>query len=337
VNVGAGDLEPILAARGVTVRFPDEDGGYVYAVDDVSFDLRRGEVLAIVGESGCGKSTLASSIPRLVPHPGEVTEGRIVFDGADLLELPPARLRAIRGHDIAMVFQEPMASLNPVLTVGYQVSEVLRRHLRLPAGVARQRVLELLRLVGIPAPEQRIHEYPHQMSGGMAQRVMIATAIACNPRVLIADEPTTALDVTIQAGILRLLLGLRERLGMAIMLITHDLGVVAEAADRVMVMYAGRSVETASVQDLFASTQHPYTIGLLGAARRPRQARQPGDRAGRLHEIAGHVPTRRAPADQCVFAPRCPRADQRCRTELPVLEPKLVGHLAACFHPGPGP
>ena len=323
----------LLAVRDVTVRFPTE-GAPVYAVDRVSFDLQAHEVLAVVGESGCGKSLLALSILGLVPPPGEILEGSVLLEGIDLTRLTAPALRAIRGKHIGMVFQEPMTSLNPVFTVGRQIGDVLRRHEGLGRREARARTLELLSRVGIPAPRQRIDEYPHQLSGGMAQRVMIAIAIACHPRLLIADEPTTALDVTIQAGILRLLLDLRDRLGMAILLITHDLGVVADVADRVMVMYAGRKVEAAPAEDLFDAPQHPYTLGLFGAVRYPGRVPEDG-RPRRLRDIPGLVPIRREPADHCIFFPRCPRGDARCQTELPVLEIRRPGHEAACFHPGP--
>jgi peptide/nickel transport system ATP-binding protein len=325
-------VNPLLEVRDLTVRFPI-DVGLVYAVDRISFSLYTREVLAVVGESGCGKSVLALSILGLVTPPGEVTEGAILLDGLDLRRLPVSGLRAVRGKDIGIVFQEPMSSLNPVFTVGRQIGDVLRRHEGLTLRETRARTIELLRQVGIPAPERRADEYPHQLSGGMAQRVMIAIAIACHPKILIADEPTTALDVTIQAGILRLLMTLRERLGMAIILITHDLGVVADVADRVMVMYAGRKVEAALVEELFSTPQHPYTLGLLGAVRHPGRMPKVGERR-RLQEIPGLVPIRREPARSCIFAPRCPRSEQRCCLELPPLESLGPGHQAACFYPG---
>jgi peptide/nickel transport system ATP-binding protein len=321
----------LLSVRDLSVRFATEDTP-VQAVDRVSFDLESGEVMAIVGESGCGKSVLALALLGLMPPTGLVT-GSVILDGRELVGRPSNELRQIRGRDIGMVFQEPVTSLNPVYTVGRQISEVLRRHQRLPASTARTRAIELLHDVGIPGPARRINDYPHQLSGGMAQRVMIAMAIACGPRILIADEPTTALDVTVQAGILRLLLDLRDRNGMAVLLITHDLGVVAEAADRVMVMYAGRRVESATVDDLFSKPQHPYAFGLLGAVRHPGDV---GRGLRRLQEIRGTVPVRNELAASCVFAPRCPRADERCRSELPADTIVRSGHLVACFHPGPG-
>jgi peptide/nickel transport system ATP-binding protein len=252
------------------------------------------------------------------------------FDGDDLLGASSRRLRRIRGNEIAFVFQEPMTSLNPVFTVGRQVEESLRTHLGLSRSAARKRAIELLDLVHIPAPERRVREYPHQLSGGMRQRVMIAMAVACEPKILIADEPTTALDVTIQAGILDLMRELRERLGTAIILITHNLGVVADIADRVVVMYAGRKAEEAPVHELFARPQHPYTIGLLGAIPLPGAA----SKQDRLREIPGRVPSLAELPNHCAFAPRCPRADDLTRSEVPTLRAVGPGHLVACFHPG---
>jgi peptide/nickel transport system ATP-binding protein len=325
----------LLSVRDVTVRFETDDGA-VHAVDRVSFDLRPGEVLAIVGESGCGKSVTTMALLGLLPPTASV-DGEASFDGRELIGASAAELRRIRGREVSFVFQDPMTSLNPVYTVGRQVGEVLRRHLGLSKADARRRTVELLELVGIPSPEQRVDEYPHQLSGGMRQRVMIAMAIACEPKVLIADEPTTALDVTIQAAVLDVLRELRERLGMAIVLITHDLGVVADVADRVVIMYAGRKVEEAPVGELFAHPQHPYTIGLLGAAPRgggTAAAARNGGRRRRLAEIPGRVPALSEPADHCPFADRCPRADERTRSEVPPLEPVRPEHLVACFHPG---
>jgi len=337
----------LLSVRDVTVRF-DTDDGAVHAVDRVSFDLKRGEVLAIVGESGCGKSVTTMSLLGLLPPTANV-EGEARFNGgAELIGAPEGELRRIRGREISFVFQDPMSSLNPVFTVERQVGEVLRRHLGMSKAQARERTIELLDLVGIPSPERRVDEYPHQLSGGMRQRVMIAMAIACEPKVLIADEPTTALDVTIQAAVLDVLRELRERLGMAIVLITHDLGVVADIADRVVIMYAGQKVEEAPVAELFAHPQHPYTIGLLGAAPRTAGAvlpaggngngahrpSAPARKRSRLVEIPGRVPALHAPPDHCPFAERCPRADDRSRSEVPALETVRPGHLVACFHPG---
>jgi peptide/nickel transport system ATP-binding protein len=325
----------LLSVRDVSVRFETEDGA-VHAVDRVSFDVAEGEVLAIVGESGCGKSVTTMALLGLLPDMANV-EGEAHFGGVQLIGAPAGELRRIRGREISFVFQDPMTSLNPVFTVGRQIGEVLRRHLGLSKAQARSRTEELLALVGIPSPERRVDEYPHQLSGGMRQRVMIAMAIACEPKVLIADEPTTALDVTIQAGVLDVLRDLRERLGMAIVLITHDLGVVADVADRVIIMYAGQKVEEAPVDELFAHPQHPYTIGLLGAVPHGAGAADSaGDGRGRrrLAEIPGRVPALTAPPDHCPFAPRCPRADERTRSQVPPLEAVRPEHLVACFHPG---
>jgi peptide/nickel transport system ATP-binding protein len=323
----------LLEVEDLSVRF-DTDDGSVHAVDRLTFTLEAGEVLGVVGESGCGKSVSAMSLLQLLPETAHVS-GRARFfserfDGLDLITASRSRLRDIRGREIAFVFQEPMTSLNPAFRIGNQLGEVLRRHLGLSRGQARTRAIELLDLVRIPAPERRVDEYPHQLSGGMRQRVMIAIALACDPKILIADEPTTALDVTIQAGILDLMRDLRERLGTAIVLITHNLGVVADIADRVIVMYAGRKVEEAPVRELYAHPQHPYTIGLLGAIPRPGAA----DEQGRLREIPGRVPSLAELPQACAFAPRCPRADDRTRSEQPELRRVRPSHLVACFHPG---
>jgi peptide/nickel transport system ATP-binding protein len=320
---------PLLEVTDLSVRF-DTDDGPVHAVDRMSFTVGEGEVLGIVGESGCGKSVTCMSLVRLLPETATIS-GRAMFGGRDLLALEPKALRRVRGREIAYVFQEPMTSLNPVFTVGQQIEEVLRRHLDVSRSDARKRAIDLLRLVRIPAAERRLEEYPHQLSGGMRQRVMIAIALACDPKVLIADEPTTALDVTIQAGILDLMRDIRERLGTAIVLITHNLGVVADIADRVVVMYAGRKAEEASVADLFASPQHPYTIGLLGAVPRPYEGE--GTRE-RLQEIPGRVPSLRELPQACAFADRCPRADEVTRSQVPALREVRPQHWVACFHPG---
>jgi peptide/nickel transport system ATP-binding protein len=318
----------LLEVGDLSVRFRTEDGA-VQAVDRVSFSVAEREIVALVGESGCGKSVTAMAVTRLLPSNASVT-GSVMFGGLDLLELPMAELRRMRGKEIAYVFQEPMTALNPSFTAGFQVQETLRHHEPMSRRDARRRAIELLELVGIPAAERRMNEYSHQLSGGMRQRVMIAMAIACGPRLLIADEPTTALDVTVQAAILDVMRSLRERLGMALVLITHDLGVVADAADRVVVMYAGRKVEEAPVLDLFRDPQHPYTVGLLGALPTSVNGRMPE----RLREIPGIVPSLPASLPNCAFAPRCPRASVECRERVPPLEPKRPGHLAACFHPG---
>jgi peptide/nickel transport system ATP-binding protein len=320
---------PVLEVEDLSVHF-ETDEGRVHAVDKLSFALQPGEVLGIVGESGCGKSVSMMSMVRLLP-PTAVISGQARFDGDDLLRLSPGRLRRVRGREISFVFQEPMTSLNPVFTVGRQIGEVLRRHLGLSRAAAHERTIELLRLVHIPAPERRASEYPHQLSGGMRQRVMIAMAIACRPKIVVADEPTTALDVTIQAGILDLMRELRDEFGTAIILITHNLGVVADIADRVIVMYAGRKAEEAPVRELFHRPQHPYTNGLLAAIPRPVEN---GDSRRRLREIPGRVPSMTELPNSCAFADRCPRADELTRTNVPPLREIGPDHLVACFHPG---
>jgi peptide/nickel transport system ATP-binding protein len=308
--------------------------GVVKGVDELSFSVQRGETLAVVGESGCGKTMTALSIMRLVPTPpGKIVGGTIMLDGKDLLQLDEAEMRDIRGNEISMIFQEPMTSLNPVLTIGHQITEALRLHQDLSKSAAAEKAVEMLRLVKIPEPAQRAREYPHQLSGGMRQRAMIAMALACNPRVLIADEPTTALDVTIQAQILDLMLELQQKLGTAILLITHNLGVVAETAQRVVVMYAGKKVEEADVDALFAEPLHPYTHGLLGSI--PRLAIIGGrsiNSEQRLKEIPGMVPALSNLPPGCTFAPRCAFADDRCRAQFPPYEQKRAGHWAACWH-----
>jgi peptide/nickel transport system ATP-binding protein len=313
------------------VRF-ETDQGTTHAVDRMSFTLAPGEVLGLVGESGCGKSVTSMAILRLLPD-SAVVDGEAIFEGSDLLAAPAAQLRRIRGRKISFVFQEPMTSLNPAFTVGRQIGEVLRAHMGLSRREARARAVELLDLVHIPEPARRVDEYPHQLSGGMRQRVMIAMALACDPRILIADEPTTALDVTIQAGILDLMRELRDRLGTAIILITHNLGVVADIADSVVVMYAGRKAEQAPVHELFAHPQHPYTIGLLGAIPRPGGV----DGSGRLREIPGRVPSLAELPEACAFAPRCSRADELSRSSVPELREVRPSHFVACFHPGEEP
>src|SRR4030081_2092144 len=300
------------------------------AVDGVSFHVDEGETLAIVGESGCGKSVTAMSLMRLIPEPPGKIAGSVRFQGKDLLQLSDREMRAIRGNDISMIFQEPMTSLNPVLTVGRQIGETLRMHQGLDKQAAEARAIEMLSLVGIPEPKRRVREYPHQLSRGMRQRVMIAMALACNPKLLIADEPTTALDVTIQAQILDLMRDLKRRVGAAIILITHDLGVVAEVAERVMVMYAGRKVEEAPVADLFRSPRHPYAQGLLGAV--PKLGSSVSGEATRLAEIPGLVLGLKARMQGCVCANRCPQATDLCRRLAPALALKAPGHVAACHY-----
>ena len=318
----------LLEVRDLQVHFRTT-AGVNRAVDGLSFSIEAGEAIAIVGESGCGKSVTSMSILRLLPTPPGKIEGRIAFRGRDLLRAPESEMRKLRGGEIGMIFQEPMTSLNPVFTIGQQIGEAARLHERLSRRQARQRAIEKLRLVGIPSPEVRVDDYPHQLSGGMRQRAMIAMALACNPKLLIADEPTTALDVTIQAQILDLMRELRSRTGSAVMLITHDLGVVAEFAERVIVMYAGRKVEEARVGDLFRVPRHPYTQGLLGAV--PRLGSSLEERsASRLTEIPGRVPDLTKPLAGCVFADRCPRAQDVCREVEPALQAKAPGHFAAC-------
>src|SRR5262249_18735686 len=308
--------------------------GIIKAVDDLSFTLRPRETLAIVGESGCGKSITALSVMRLIPDPpGRIVSGAIELDGRDLTKLDEAQMRAVRGNDISMIFQEPMTSLNPVLSIGAQISETIELHQDLSKSAAWDKAVEMLRRVRIPEPAQRANEYPHQLSGGMRQRAMIAMALACNPKVLIADEPTTALDVTIQAQILDLMLALQDEFGTAIILITHDLAVVAETSQWVIVMYAGKKVEEADVDALFEQPLHPYTLGLLASIPRlTSMGGAPPGTGGRLKEIPGVVPPLyRLPAG-CVFAPRCPLADDKCRAIYPPFERKRAGHWAACSH-----
>jgi peptide/nickel transport system ATP-binding protein len=321
--------ENLLEVENLQTHFRTPDG-INRAVDGVSFHVEAGETLAVVGESGCGKSVTAMSLLRLIPEPPGKIAGSVRFQGKELLTLSEREMRAIRGNDISMIFQEPMTSLNPVLTVGRQIGETLRLHQGLDKAAADERAVEMLTLVGIPEPARRVKEYPHQLSGGMRQRVMIAIALACNPKLLIADEPTTALDVTIQAQILDLMRDLKSRVGAAIVLITHDLGVVAEVAERVMVMYAGRKVEEARVTDLFRSPRHPYTQGLLGAV--PKLGSSLDGTTTRLAEIPGLVPSLKGRIQGCVFASRCPKTTDLCRAVAPGLEAKAPGHIAACHY-----
>ena len=324
-------MPELLEVDDLHVRFHLRSGT-VHAVDGLSYTLRAGETLGVVGESGCGKSVAALSILGLVPTPPGSVSGRgIRLEGADLLTLSESGMQRVRGKEISMIFQEPMTSLNPVLTVGRQLSEAFILHEKLGRRDAWDRAVEMLRVVHIPEAGRRMREYPHQLSGGMRQRVMIAMAAACDPKVLLADEPTTALDVTIQAQILDLMTELRETLGTAVVLITHDMGIIAENADRVMVMYAGRKVEEAAVGALFSNPCHPYTVGLLGSI--PRLGAEPGDgERMRLSEIPGIVPTLSDLPGGCAFAPRCPYAGAECREARPPLEEKRPGHWAACWH-----
>ncbi len=301
--------------------------GTVRAVDGISYTVAKGESVAIVGESGCGKSVSALSILRLIPDPpGRIVGGSIRFMGTDLLGLSDVEIRSVRGRRIAMVFQEPMTSLNPVLTIGLQLTETLEHHLSMDKGAARARALELLRLVGISDPERRLGQYPHHFSGGMRQRVMIAMALCCEPELIIADEPTTALDVTIQAQILELMKGLTKRLGVALIIITHNLGVVARYADRVNVMYAGKIIEQGDARDIYHSPSHPYTLGLLQSVPRLDQPRK-----ARLDPIKGQPPDLSRLDDGCAFRPRCRYAVERCATEIPPLEAVSDGHYSACW------
>ena len=319
---------PMLEVEGLSTSFFTR-AGELKAIEEVDFVLDGGEVLAIVGESGCGKSLTALSMLRLVPDPpGRVVGGRVSLDGQDLMQLSPAALRDVRGDRVSMIFQEPMTSLNPVLKIGTQIVEAQRLHRRIDHRTAERRATEMLDLVGMPDPERRLHDYPHRLSGGQRQRVMIAMALALEPRLLIADEPTTALDVTIEAQILTLLRDIQSKMGMGIILITHDLGVVAETADRVLVMYAGRVVEESDVRTLFDAPLHPYTLGLMQA--------NPGAASPKtlLREIPGMVPPLGARGTGCAFAERCPLADARCRNERPPLRVYAPGHKAACFHAG---
>ncbi|HEY7248307.1 MAG TPA: ABC transporter ATP-binding protein [Xanthobacteraceae bacterium] len=329
----ASDRAPVLEVQRLQTFFFTGQGVF-RAVDGLGFCVAPGETLAIVGESGCGKTVTALSLMRLVPDPpGRIAGGSVRLAGRELLALDEEAMRRVRGKDISMIFQEPMTSLNPVMTIGRQITEALLLHENLSRSAAHRKAIDMLRLVRISDPEQRIREYPHQLSGGMRQRVMIAMALACNPRVLIADEPTTALDVTIQAQILDLIAELQSRLGTAVILITHDLGVVAEMAQRVIVMYAGRKVEEGPVEALFARPLHPYTRGLLasvprltlerGALRRPPQP---------LQEIPGMVPALIDLPPGCVFAPRCALADDRCRREYPPYEYESQDQAVACWH-----
>ncbi len=325
-------VKPILEVEDLRTHFFTRDG-VTRAVDGVSFTVAPGETLGIVGESGCGKSVTALSILRLLPaRLGRIVGGSVRFEGQELLSLPEGRMRDIRGNRVAMIFQEPMTSLNPVLTIGDQIAEAVMIHQGASRSDALRRAAEMLRLVRIPDAEKRVGDYPHQFSGGMRQRVMIAMALSCSPRLLIADEPTTALDVTVQAQILKLMLELKQATGSAVMLITHDLGVIAETCQRVIVMYAGRVVEQAEVLELFDAPLHPYTRGLMASIPRIGLGRRK-----RLAEIPGIVPDLRKPIVGCAFAPRCPIASARCRAEPPPLAEHRPGHLAACWHAGEMP
>ncbi len=318
-------MEGMLEIKDLRVSFSSE-GRKVEVVSGVSLSIPQGRIVGVVGESGCGKTVTALSIMRLIPEPpGRIDSGEILFDGANLLEYGDREMRSLRGNRISMIFQEPISSLNPVFTVGDQIGEALRTHLKITKSEEKKRVIELLRLVGIPAPEKRVKNYPHELSGGMSQRVMIAMALACSPEVLIADEPTTALDVTIQAGILELIDDLRIKMGMAVLLITHDLGIIAEVADTVYVMYAGKVVEHAVTRDLFKNPKHPYTVGLLNSIPDLRDSKE------KLDAIPGVVPSPGSFPPGCRFQDRCPLVIERCRREEPPLEEHAPGHWSACF------
>jgi len=324
--------DPVLLVEELRTEFASGDGPPLVAVNDLSFRVDRGETLCIVGESGCGKSLTALSVLRLLPRPyGRIGGGRVLLDGKDLAKVSEPEIRAVRGRSVSMIFQEPMTSLNPVLNIGRQIAETVMVHEGLPWQACIDRALAMLKQVRIPEPERRLHEYPHQLSGGMRQRVMIAMALACRPRVLLADEPTTALDVTIQAQILDLIRDLQTETGTAVVLITHDLGVVAEMADRVLVMYAGSKVEEGSAEEIFDAPAHPYTRGLMGAMPHLGEAR-----GARLNEIPGVVPALNARPPGCAFAPRCSQATARCHAEAPPVRNLGSTHTAACWEVGEG-
>ena len=320
--------EPLLQIQGLKTHFKTDDG-WLHAVDGVDIDIHAGQTVCVVGESGCGKSVTAKTVLKLIDMPpGRIAAGRVLWKGRDLVPLPDEAMQKIRAKEIAIIFQEPMTSLNPVFTVGEQIAESVRLHEGVSRQAAMDRAVEMLGLVRIPTPQRRVHDYPHQFSGGMRQRVMIAIALACNPQLLIADEPTTALDVTIQAQILDLMQELKDRLGMAVMLITHAMGVVAEVAQRVVVMYAGKVVEEASVEDLFARPRHPYTQGLIRSIPRIDTA---AIHKVRLEAIPGTVPKLIEPAEGCRFAGRCSFARAECRMATPPLREVAPGHKVACI------
>ncbi len=320
--------ERLLEIRGLKTHFATDDG-WLHAVDGVDININRGETVGVVGESGCGKSVTAMSVLKLLPMPpGKIVAGQILWKGRDLITLDAASMRKVRAKEIAIVFQEPMTSLNPVYTVGAQIAEVIRIHEDFNRRDAHDRATEMLKLVRIPTPERRVNDYPHQFSGGMRQRVMIAMALSCNPQLLIADEPTTALDVTIQAQILDLLNELKERIGMAIMLITHAMGVVAETAQRVIVMYAGQVIEEANVNELFSNPRHPYTQGLIRSIPRIDTA---AAHKVRLEAISGTVPKLIAPGVGCRFASRCKFVTEECGSATPILREVAPGHKVACI------
>ncbi|KFC71319.1 Oligopeptide transport ATP-binding protein OppD [Devosia sp. LC5] len=318
---------PVLQVMDLDIEIRGANGSFA-VVSDMNLSVRAGETLCIVGESGCGKSMTALALLRLLPEAAKVASGKILIDGVDFLAMNQRQVEDFRGEQIAMIFQEPLTALNPVLKIGEQIAEAVRQHRKCNHKQARARAIEALQLVQMPDPERRAGQYPHELSGGMRQRAMIALALSCDPKIIIADEPTTALDVTIQAQILGLISDLQKRLGTAQILITHDLGVVSEVADRVIVMYAGRKVEEASIYDLFDRPFHPYTIGLMGAVPRAGASSEAGDR---LADISGTVPPLWDLPRGCAFAPRCPNASARCLSERPPFEEKRPGHWAACW------
>lgn len=319
--------EPLLAVKNLKTHFHTERGK-VTAVNGVSFSMNKGEIVGIVGESGCGKSVMSQSIIRLLDHTDSIEyEGQVLFDDQDMLTLSPSNLRAIRGNDISIIFQDPLTSLNPVYTIGNQLEEVIRLHQKKSKKEARQKAIEILRLTGIPSPEARVNEYPHQLSGGMQQRVMIAMALACEPKLLIADEPTTALDVTIQAQILELIVEMNQKLGMGVLFITHDLGVVSEVCTSVKVMYLGQIVEETTTERLFEMPLHPYTQGLIKSI-----PKLEGSRHDKLHVIEGTVPSFANIPLGCSFSTRCPFADEKCRNEEPTMEKVTADHSVKCWH-----
>jgi len=320
--------DPLLSVRDLRTHFDTEEG-LIRADDGVSFDIEEGEILGLVGESGCGKSVTSLSIMRLLEDPGYVAGGQVLFKGQDLAETSREGMRQIRGNGMSMIFQEPKTALNPVFDIGWQVGEPLRIHREMSRDAARTEAIELMRRVGIPSPEDRVDDYPHQFSGGMRQRAMIAMALACEPDLLVADEPTTALDVTIQAQILDLIRELNEQLGMSVLLITHNLGVVAETCDRVAVMYAGRIVEYGTVEEIFNDPRHPYTKGLINAVPDPTRDEQ------ELEPVGGTVPNLADTPDGCNFAPRCPYATEQCETEDPRLREVDTDHYSACIWEDP--
>jgi len=325
-SITSKDKSTVLEVTNLKTRFHTQDGT-VHAVNGVSFELREGELLGIVGESGCGKSVTVMSLLKLIPiPPGDIAEGTALFGGQDLLTMKPDEIRHVRGHQIGFIFQDPMTSLNPVISVGQQIMEPLRIHLGLSREEARERAADLLNTIGIPKAESRLDDYPHQFSGGMRQRVMIAIALSCVPQILIADEPTTALDVTIQAQIIDLVKKLRQELGMSIIWITHDLGIIAGIADRVVVMYGGYLVEEASVKDLYATPKHPYTIGLLNSLPRLEERK-----VERLTNIKGQPPNLLSEPTSCPFSPRCPFVFERCIEANPALLPINGDHAIACW------